>query len=289
MRFIDLDRVASDPAVQPLIEAAEAARLAILAEPDPPARRALIKAHRAEWVAFRAHFVRIFGAKCWYTECENPGTDDDVDHFRPKGRLAEVSAHGGYWWDALNWRNFRLSCHRANRLRENPETLATHGKGDHFPLLSEADRCWQPGDDLCRERPALLDPTDPADPPLLTFDPDGTTAVSPLYAGNPDAQRRVDQSRLYLHLDWPRFKEDRQRLYQLIFTRVADGDRAVARLDRGEIGAKEALKSIARDLIRYADHSSPYSLAAQSYIQLFRDRTWVKQFVLPHIPTQPLS
>lgn len=283
MRFIDLDLLIGDPRVQPLIDAAEAARREILAEPDPTRRRALIDAHRSKWVAFREQFQRVFGNKCWYIECRNPGTDDDIDHYRPKASVAEDPTHDGYWWEALSWRNFRLSCHRANRLRSNPESGETHGKGDHFPLLRESDRCRRPSDDICRERPTLLDPTDPSDPPLLTFNIDGSVALAPSHAADADAKRRVDDSRIYLHLDWPAFKEERQVLYREVMTKVHDGDRAADRWERGEIAAREALKTSIRDLIRMTRNEAPYSRVARAYVHIFRDRSWVRQCVIPNI------
>ena len=284
MRYIDLDLLVGDPAVQPVIDTAEAARAAILEAPDRNTRKMLIESHRKDWAAFRPHFERIFGEKCWYTECKNPGADDDIDHFRPKGRLAEDPEHEGYWWEALNWRNFRLSSHRANRLRKNPISGKTQGKGDHFPILLEQDRCRRPEDDIYREKPTLLDPTDPADPPLLTFDPDGRVALSPLYEGDAEAARRIEDSRIYLHLDWPAFTEDRQRLYTAVYRKVLDGDRANEKLSSGDHAAKDSLKATARDLIRLAGDLEPYSRAVQAYILRFRDRDWLKRFVLPHIP-----
>jgi uncharacterized protein (TIGR02646 family) len=283
VRYIDLDLLVGDLEAQPAIDAADLARESILAEPEEEARDDLIDAHRKNWVAFRAHFERVFGRKCWYIECNNPGTDDDIDHYRPKGRLAEDETHGGYWWEALHWRNFRLSCHRANRLRGNPDTGGTHGKGDHFPLLQEAERCRVPADDIYREHPTLLDPTEPGDPSLLTFDIDGSTAVAPEYENDSDARRRVDDSRVYLHLDWPAFKEERQELYRSVYTKVLDGDRASERFDRGEHAAKDALKVTARDLIRMTGNKAPYSRAARAYVKAFRDRGWVKQLVIPNI------
>lgn len=286
MRYIDLDLLIGTVEVQPLIDSAEVARRAVLAEHDETRRKALIAAYRRTWVNFRPHFERVFGAKCWYVECKNPGTDDDIDHYRPKGDLAEDPNHGGYWWEALNWRNFRLSSHRANRLRENPETGATYGKGDHFPLLREEDRCYFPADDLCRERPTLLDPTDPEDPPMLTFDIDGSVALSPDYTDDVDAKRRLEDSRIYLHLDWPPFKEERQAIYRDVYTKVLDGDRAEERLQQGNHAAKETLKITARDLIRMTKDRAPYSRAARAYVARFRDKLWVKRLVLPHIGTE---
>ena len=147
MRYIDIEIAANDPEVRRLIGQAEALRRRVLQAPDGQTRSELISSGRGRWVSFRQHFERIFGAKCWYTECKNPGTDDDIDHYRPKGAVAEDATHAGYWWEALNWRNFRLSCHRANRLRRSEDWWGTGGKGEHFPLLNEADRCRVPGDD----------------------------------------------------------------------------------------------------------------------------------------------
>src|SRR5688500_11865920 len=70
-----------------LIKAAEKAQKQINAEKNPDRRRDLIDKHRPKWVAFRKPFHDLSHGKCWYTESINPGTDDDVDHFRPKARL----------------------------------------------------------------------------------------------------------------------------------------------------------------------------------------------------------
>jgi hypothetical protein len=279
VRFIDLDLLVGRPEAQPLIDAAEAARQAILAAPNAAARKALIAANRDKWIAFRPQFQALFGAKCWYTESRNPGTDDDIDHFRPKGRIADRRGHGGYWWEALNWRNFRLSCHHANRLRRNPDTRNTHGKGDHFPLLIEANR-WMDPAAVCEERPTLLDPVDPADPPMLTFDTDGRVALSPFYAGDADAAKCVNDSRIYLHLDWPAFVTDRRDLYANILLKVTEGDKADLGLTRGNVGSRDWLKSISRDLIRLTQDHAVYSRAAAAYVLRFRDREWIKKKAL---------
>jgi uncharacterized protein (TIGR02646 family) len=266
-----------------IIDAAEAARAAVLAAPNAAARKAVIAANQDKWAAFRAQLQTLFGTKCWYTESQNHGTDDDIDHYRPKGRIADRRGHGGYWWEALNWRNFRLSCHRANRLRRNPDTGQVHGKGDHFPLLVETDR-WMRPVDVCHERPTLLDPTDPADPPILTFDTDGRVALSPFYAADANAAARVNDSRIYLHLDWPTFVTDRRDIYANVLLMVTSGDTADIALNQGQEGARAWLKSVSRDLIRLTKDQAPYSRAAAAYVLRFRDRDWIKRNVLPHIP-----
>ncbi len=138
--------------------------------------------------------------------------------------------------------------------------------------------------DDCHEQPTLLDPTAPADPPILTFDTDGRVALSPLYAGDADAAKRVEDSRIYLHLDWPQFVSDRRDLYATIFLKVSEGDKADRALGRGEASARDWLRSVSLDLIHFAKDHAPYSRAAAAYILRFRDREWVKKNVLPHIP-----
>jgi hypothetical protein len=283
MRFIDLDGLRGPADFEALIAEADKTKALLAAEGDADERKRLIKLHRRRWVAFRGSFEKVVGRKCWYTESRNPGSDDDVDHFRPKGAVTECPGHGGYWWEAFEWTNFRLSSHRANRHRTNPETGKRHGKGNHFPLMVEGDR-WMRPHDACRERPKLLDPTDPLDPPMLTFNQAGRAELAPAYDGEEGASDRIDASRLYLHLDWPAFVEDRTALYGRIIARIKEGDRvAPAALDDGDPAAKASLRAVAAELIRLTEPDSPYSKAALACIRMYRDRTWVQRTVLANV------
>lgn len=265
--------------IQKLIDDAEEAQKAIDSESDPAKRSDLIKSHRQKWVAFRTHFDKLSHGKCWYTESKNPGTDDDVDHFRPKGAIDEDDAHGGYYWQALKWTNFRLSCHRANRLRENPDEKKTHGKGDHFPLFNPAQRAKGPGDDIALERPLLLDPVNPFDPPKLTFKMDGTVAVAPRYETNADIVRQVEMSRVLLHLDWPAFVDDRTQLYNQIAFKVQEGEQYAERA-KDDVAAEVALRNLVTDLLDLTKEDRPYSAAASAYISSFRNVWWIRDVVL---------
>ncbi|HEX6206223.1 MAG TPA: hypothetical protein VFZ29_10515 [Solirubrobacterales bacterium] len=283
MRFINLNRILADPRAQGLIEAAEKLKADLAAEEDPAKRKKLMKAKRQAWVDFRDLFESIYGEKCWYTESKNPGTDDDIDHFRPKGRVVECKVHGGYWWLAFDWRNFRLSSHRANRPRRNQDAEATLGKADHFPLLEEGDRCFSP-DDENKEKPALLDPTNPADPPHLIFDMDGYTKVAPAYEDSETAVQRVEASREILHLDWDPFVRGRRAIYAKVYELVLAGDRAEAATLREEAGAVERLTEIAAKLIEMTGEGEEYSRAAIAYIRSFKDRPWIETAVFRNIP-----
>ena len=277
MRFIDLEQL--EPHVRDLLPPLTEAHQRLMAEPDPARRRTLIHEYRGRWVALRDAFEEFSNGKCWYVECRNPGTDNDIDHFRPKLRVSEDPTHPGYYWLAFNWRNLRLSCHRANRLRRNPEAPVTGGKGDHFPLLNPDRRARTPADDVVTEQPRLLDPTDPIDPTLIWFRPNGEVALSPLLRHDLPANERFELTRRYLHLDWPRFREERLALYNIIHRTIARGDRE-APAEAPAPPPSAAFKDVIRDLVSKMDRREEYSAAARVYVESFRHVWWVRDIVL---------
>jgi len=279
MRFINLEQL--KPRIAHLIPDLQAAAEAVLSEGDPVRRSELIEKFRPRWVAFRAGFDAFSHGKCWYVECKNSGTDDDVDHFRPKSAVYEDPDHPGYYWLAFEWTNLRLSCHRANRLRINPETGETGGKATHFPLVNPAQRARRPEDDLRREIPALLDPTDPRDPALLSFKPNGEVDLSPEFKGKQIPEMKFEASRIHLHLNWPKFRDDRVRLYNNISRLVERGVRE-APGDYGELhAASGAFLDAVRDLVKVIDREEVYSAAARVYVESFKHEIWwVRDIVL---------
>jgi uncharacterized protein (TIGR02646 family) len=277
MRFINLEELR--PRIRELIPALRVAHEAVMGEMDPDRRAALIHRFQNRWVAFRRPFEEFSHGKCWYLECRNPGTDEDVDHFRPKLGVAEAPEHPGYYWLAFDWTNLRLSCHRANRLRINPETEEVGGKGGHFPLLNEAERAQGPGDDLTQEQPALLDPTNPADPPLLSFRANGEVDLSPEFKDNASAQAKFEASRFCLHLNWPQFRDARVILYNCIERLVDRGEReAPVAYDVCMVSA--AFADVIRDLVTVMDGRAEYSAAARLYVESFKHVWWVRDIVL---------
>ena len=132
----------------------------------------------------RAALGELFFDKCGYCEFKLARTDLDVDHYRPKGAVAEAKCHPGYYWLAYDWSNLIPACKFCNeKRRELPKWPATKrssssGKADSFPLVDENKRAWSPESDISLEDPLLLNPTaeDPSE--HLTFDPDGIAAPS---------------------------------------------------------------------------------------------------------------
>jgi hypothetical protein len=278
MRFIDLEKL--KPRVRDLLPALDEARDAVLAEADPVKRAELIKAYRVRWVALRAEYSAFSYGKCWYVECKNPGTDDDIDHFRPKLGVTEDPTHPGYYWLAFDWMNLRLSCHRANRPRVNPEGAGTGGKGGHFPLIDPTARAFEPADGKGQEIPALLDPTDIRDVALLTLRQSGEVDLSPECKGQSVAEAKLTASRLILHLDWPAFREARVVLYNRIERTVDRGEREAPQDFSNLHAANVAFLDAIRDLKNAMNNEEEYSAAARVYVESFKHVWWVRDIVL---------
>ncbi len=112
----------------------------------------------------RAALEKLFYDKCAYCESEVSGVLDwNVEHFRPKGRVAERDDHPGYYWLAYDWENLYPSCTFCNQRRKDkprwgdPTYAESRGKMDQFPLEDETMRTMS-HNDIKQETPLLIDP-----------------------------------------------------------------------------------------------------------------------------------
>lgn len=115
---------------------------------------------------------KLFHGKCAYCESSIQAVQPtDIEHFRPKGRVADCPVHPGYWWLAASWDNLLASCIDCNRRRYHDAKQLVHdpldgavegqfylGKGDLFPILG-AQYALSEADDHDAENAALIDPT----------------------------------------------------------------------------------------------------------------------------------
>ena len=160
----------------------------------------------------RAALEKLFKFKCAYCESPvGPANGMDVEHYRPKGRVAERKDHSGYYWLAYDWENLYLSCQLCNQRREDKPlldeftTLPSAGKQDQFPIEDESARAMAPGDPIENEMPLLLDPNiddpelhitfDAATGEALALDPDDIFAVKTIEICNLN-RRRLKKARL---------------------------------------------------------------------------------------------
>jgi len=72
----------------------------------------------------REKLCEIYHQKCAY--CEDIEASPDVEHYRPKKRVTEESAHPGYYWLCYEWTNLLPSCRFCN---------TGSGKVNQFPIM----------------------------------------------------------------------------------------------------------------------------------------------------------
>ncbi len=135
----------------------------------------LYKDHRV-----KAALERLFHDKCAYCESKMTATSAwDVEHFRPKGRVAERRDHPGYYWLAYEWTNLYPSCQYCNQRRKDQARWGdlsvgpAAGKQDQFPLADETARAMDPTQPIDREDHLLLDPCKDHPESVLTFNARG--------------------------------------------------------------------------------------------------------------------
>lgn len=153
-------------------------------DPDPEKKSFSYSAYKADDV--RAALEALFHGKCAYCETAYAASQPvDIEHYRPKGAVAEDSDHGGYWWIAMAWDNLLPSCIDCNRKRgqiiaetstsleqlaaNSKPLLVQSGKHDSFPLAGTGARAQAEEADFSGEHPLLLNPCIDNPPDFLAY------------------------------------------------------------------------------------------------------------------------
>ena len=245
----------------------------------PDQRKAAINARSEVWAGLKPALRKLSHNKCWYCETRQERSDNVVDHFRPKNRVAECPDHKGYWWLAFDWRNYRFSCTYCNSRRKDQNTGAIGGKQDYFPLLDEKARAYSPDDDINAEQPCLLDPTRATDPGLLWFQQDGQAVPRYGEAEKPLLHERAYKSIELYHLNYADTLECRKALFNEVNRLVMHGRRCFDRLENGhqmDHLADHSLEKVMRDMAEMLNERAEFSSAAKAYLHGFREDEWVE-------------
>lgn len=246
----------------------------IAGETDDAKKLALIKAHEDYWKELKPELAKLFNYKCWYTESPQAGTDVDIDHYRPKGRVAELNEgdklHAGYWWLAFTPGNYRYSCIVANRRRRDVETGFTGGKADHFPIADEFRRAWVPSDNCENEQPDLLDPCKTTDTALLTFKEDGEAMPRHDPKIHQRLFRRADISIKYYHLNHTDFVRARLELRDAMEQNVRAAKKYFNHLEKGDAVNDFAYEEAVATLRAMRKTTAPYSSFCVTYLDQYK-------------------
>jgi uncharacterized protein (TIGR02646 family) len=169
---------------------------------DVDERQAIIDGNENLWRELKGHLSNIRNRKCWYSESINDGSHCHVDHFRPKSAALDEAGrdHGGYWWLAFDWLNYRYSGPALN-VR----------KRDYFPVLSNKAATFT--DDILLEEILLLDPLNITDPNKLAFDNEGKVKPKHIDSTHRDYKRAAYSINRY-NLNMEGLKEGRRQKFK---------------------------------------------------------------------------
>jgi uncharacterized protein (TIGR02646 family) len=158
---------------------------------------------------------KLFYDKCAYCESKITVAGSwDVEHYRPKGRVAERDDHPGYYWLAYMWENLYPSCKLCNQRRkdqprfDDPTMGDTQGKLDQFPIENEDNRAMTPAHDISLENPLLLDPNNKEDDPEKHFTYDIKGNILPVDTND----RFATETIRICHLDRRRLNDARSTI-----------------------------------------------------------------------------
>lgn len=227
-------------------------------------RKEYIDDNGTKWTSIKTELWALGCCKCWYSEASLQRDQGEVEHFRPKKKVATV-AHSGYWWRAFDWKNFRIAHPTVNKRITNYLTGKKSGKGTYFPLRNETNRASVEADEL-NEEPALLDPANKDDIGLICFDSSNGKPI-PRYKPSEEAWRykRAKDSIDYYHLDEGTWNYSRKDLMDDVSV-LCDKLLIEAAKEPMDVGTYHQLTS---ELLEYLE---PFSEFTTAVLQVVREK-----------------
>lgn len=290
MRYIDMVRLLRErddwPPSEKWEKRVRKAEAALRNLPPGKTRAKIFDQYSDVWSEVKEQFRQISHQKCWYCETETSRIRGDIDHYRPKGGVTDTD-HPGYWWLAFQWRNWRFSCELCNSKLTDRATDIVGGKGNDFPLEDgESRRIWDECehidyDDLKKERPMLLDPTNPGDPELITFGGDGLPRPAAKDKMSIEYQRADISIKTY-HLDHTALCRRRRTavihpLHDLV--EKIQKYKLVQSSDRNNDDLDTIIEDGLRDLRKMIAPDAQYSSTARAYLKRYRRWAWVDRLL----------
>ncbi|MNY25095.1 hypothetical protein D3C86_1588530 [compost metagenome] len=208
--------------------------------------------------------------KCAYCESSYGAVyDGDVEHFRPKGKVAEKDPPTpGYYWLANEWSNLYLACQHCNQRRKHVLAGATeavgYGKLDQFPIAKETKRLKTHTDLLRKEDSSrlLLDPCKDDPTKHLAYE-DKEGVVIPLTI---KGQKSVE---VYV-LQRPLLVQERKKQLILLFDQIGRVKRELERLNKDSgVDQKRYFEKEFEALIAYTKPESIYAGMSRFFVKKF--------------------
>ena len=266
MRHIDIEGKSPD---EDWLNRADALTNQLLSLKTATDRNKLIKDNQNIWRELEPWLRKLSHDKCWYSEAKDCASYWHVDHFRPKSEVKDLDGniYEGYYWLAFKWQNYRLAGSALNV-----------PKSTKFPVREGTTWAIDPNDDIEDESPYLLDPINPLDPGLLSFDEKGRAI-----AGDPENDwnsQRADVSIDILNLNYDRLKRARQRCWDECNRKINQALNLMGDLQKRPSASKKAkLKEKILELQKMVAYESQFSAVATTCV-LSQGRDWLTKQVI---------
>jgi uncharacterized protein (TIGR02646 family) len=268
MRYIDLEN--NTPDEQWLKKSDELTQklIKLHKKGDLEARNEFIDQHKKHWGEIKDWLLKLSHNKCWYSETFNHNSYFDVDHFRPKKIAKDHTGKcfDGYWWLAFDYKNYRACGNVSNRK-----------KSSWFPLKSGSLRSTY--DNQCEESEIyyFLDPTDPYDVTLISFNEEGNVIPSPSIDLDWEKQRvKFTIEKLKLNAHEP-LTEARKKIWQQMIIQINTFLEAKNRLNNNNYSVvKERFNSCIKKMQLMIKNDAELSSVARCCVQLYNDQSLLK-------------
>lgn len=224
------------------------------------------------WGELYASLSELSGNKCWYSEAPESSSEWEIEHYRPKAK--SINADGiviredGYWWLSYHWENLRFAGSLVNKLRKDrfKDENNVLGKGNFFPLADES-KVSQPEDLICNgEVPLLIDPVNPRDVTLISFDKNGDPF--PTFDATKALQnRKAILSIKYYGLDHTPLKRGRKKIWKQCENLVTRTQNYVKNDQFTGDQVEKELDECYLQLATLSSITSPYSAVVRSFIK----------------------
>jgi hypothetical protein len=247
---------------QSLLDEGKRLTTELLATPEKD-RKQFIDDNSTYWTKLKSDFEKLSHYKCWYTEAKEDVSAYTMDHFRPKNKVTNtkhshkiktVASSQAYWWVSFNHQNYRLM-----------GSIPNSTKGVRFPLRKGSPIALK-ADEIEREVPVLIDPTNKDDVTWIDFNEDGKVCPACSDTESWSAIRVYLSSKIY-GLDSEKLIKARKEI-RTTCKRIADRIVSIYQQDdyNNNPLVREEMQEKFKELRHLANPESEYSAVAKSYI-----------------------